>query len=72
MPKAYRCAMCKEIFINGWTEEEAVAEMKANLGQSFTPADCNVVCDDCYQTINPAYHPEMAEEAAKSQAASNG
>lgn len=46
----YTCAVCKESFISGWSEEEAMAELKANFGDIPKEA-CDVVCDDCYKKM---------------------
>jgi hypothetical protein len=46
----YTCAACHGTFNNGWTDEEA----KAELGEHFpgTPVDaCEEVCDECYNAI---------------------
>jgi hypothetical protein len=46
--KEYQCAVCKGVFQNGWTDEEARAEQEAN---GWKDADCDIVCDDCYDAI---------------------
>jgi hypothetical protein len=46
----YQCSMCGGIFEEGWSEEEATAE----LGETFpgaSKASCAVVCDDCYKQV---------------------
>ena len=49
--ETYQCAGCNGVFIKGWTDEEAIAEMKVN-GFDVLPADELVcVCDDCYKTL---------------------
>ena len=60
--KTYTCAMCGEAFNEGWTDEEAMAESVAVFGK-LRPEELDVVCDDCYQKINPAYHPHQVETA---------
>lgn len=47
-PNEYQCSRCKGIFEKGWTDEEAIAEMKRNHGDNITTDDCGVLCDDCY------------------------
>ena len=61
-PNEYKCAECGGVFDKGWTDQEAAAELKANFGSSFTPAGCDVVCDDCYEKTHPAKHPHLVEE----------
>jgi hypothetical protein len=49
MPKQYTCAVCKETFDQGWSEEEAEAELASTFG---VPKDeCDIVCDDCYRKM---------------------
>lgn len=62
---SYKCAMCQGEFEKGWTDEEAQAEMKQTFGASMSARNCDLVCDDCYQKINPANHPHLVEEAVK-------
>jgi len=47
-PATYKCEECNGVFEFGWTDEEAVAEMKNN---GFDAYDCAVVCDGCYRNI---------------------
>jgi len=47
----YKCAVCSGEFEKGWSEEEAVAEMKNNFGEDSTTDDCSIVCDDCYKKM---------------------
>jgi len=51
--------MCGEEFEEGWTDEEAQAEMKENFGENITKEDCEVICDDCYEKIKPSKYPEI-------------
>lgn len=53
----YTCAMCSGEFESGWTEEEAIAELKRDFG-SVPLEECDQVCDDCYQQISPRNNPE--------------
>lgn len=46
----YTCAACGETFVSGWSEEEALAELKANFG-NIPKEDCSVVCDDCFKRM---------------------
>jgi hypothetical protein len=46
----FTCAVCEETFDQGWSEEEAKAEL-AETFPGFVPADCALVCDDCYKKM---------------------
>lgn len=49
MPKdEYTCALCKQTFTKGWSDEEALAELKLDF-PGFATAECSLVCDGCYQ-----------------------
>ena len=50
MKEQYTCAVCKETFETGWTNEEAEVEL-AETFPGYTPAECSVVCDDCYKKM---------------------
>ena len=43
----FRCEDCGEIFDKGWTDEEALAELKQNF-KGWPADECDLVCDDCY------------------------
>ena len=51
----YKCAICGGIFEKGWTDEEAIKEMKDNFGKEMTVDDCGLVCDDCYNEMFPSF-----------------
>lgn len=42
--------MCEKEFDQGWTEEEAEAELSENF-PGFDKSECKVVCDDCYKKL---------------------
>jgi hypothetical protein len=44
----YKCAICKGIFEETLTEEEAVEQLNEEF-PGFTPDECDIVCDDCYK-----------------------
>lgn len=46
----FRCAICGGVFTKGWSEEEAIAEMKKDF-PDFILEQCDVICDDCYREI---------------------
>ena len=48
----FKCELCHNIYIKGWTDEEANDELEKNF--SIDPEECGTVCDDCYNEImNP-------------------
>lgn len=67
MGRAYICAMCKEECWTdeGWTDEDAKAEMESHFGKNLAPEDVAVVCEDCYKKIDPALHPHLVETEIK-------
>lgn len=59
MGAEYKCAMCGGVFEKGWTDEEASKEYMENFGPAIsTMDDYDIVCDDCYNKVHPALHPE--------------
>lgn len=63
----YQCAHCGEVYEKGWSDEESHAEATEIFGKP--PEEWNggqvVICDDCFQEMNPANHPEELERAKK-------
>jgi hypothetical protein len=53
MNDQYKCAMCDGVFIKGWSDEEAAAELKATFNVS--PNECDLVCNDCYERIKGGF-----------------
>lgn len=49
-PNEYRCCICHGVFVKGWSDEEAVAELSARLPEA-DPAECDLACDDCFNRI---------------------
>lgn len=45
----FKCNVCKNIFIQEWTIEEAEKEYREKFGD--IPKDEELVCDDCYKKI---------------------
>lgn len=45
----YQCSMCHGIFEKGWSDEEALNELKEKFNISVEK--CNIVCDTCYKKI---------------------
>jgi hypothetical protein len=60
MNNEYTCAVCKGVFTESWTEEEAMAEMHNNFGEDFNRDDCEVICDDCYKEFM-GWHEQVKE-----------
>lgn len=48
-PNQYQCSVCGGIFDKGWSDEQAVEELKKNFSGSGDPDDCDILCDDCYK-----------------------
>lgn len=60
----YTCANCGGIFDFGWSKEEAMQEMLDTFGN--VPLNkLKIVCDDCYQMMNPKNNPELVEASIK-------
>lgn len=50
MAETYECAMCHGVF----EEDRPLDEREAGLQERFpgyTPEDCGIVCEDCWQTL---------------------
>lgn len=50
MSKQFICALCREKFEKGWTEDEAQTELAENF-PGFDVSECNVLCADCYRKV---------------------
>ena len=51
--REFICARCGETYESGWTEEEALQELKETFN---TPVEeCAKVCDDCYKELRDHY-----------------
>ena len=62
----FQCALCKNFYEKGRTDQEAEKECVENFGEQLAHSDDQaVVCDDCYQKIRPDEHPEELEAAKK-------
>lgn len=54
--ETFKCDSCKDIFKkNITTEEEKIKELHKNFGHNFSPKECGIVCDDCYNKILEFY-----------------
>lgn len=65
-PNEYRCANCHNVYEKTWTDEESMAECRELFGD-FTPDECVVVCDDCFQAHHPEKFPHEVERAVADQ-----
>lgn len=50
MSNTFTCAVCRETFEKGWSDEEAREELGETF-PDFEPQDCELVCDDCYKRM---------------------
>lgn len=48
MENTFKCAACKGVFEKGRSDEESLAEAKAN---GFPMDELEVVCDDCFKMV---------------------
>ena len=46
----YRCAMCKEVYAKGWSDEEAMAEAQRDFPH-IPIEETKLICEDCYELI---------------------
>ena len=60
----YRCEHCKNVFEKGWSDAEALAEAEENFGKPVVEwnDDAVVICDDCYQKMNPKNYPNLVNK----------
>jgi rubredoxin len=60
----YKCGHCGNVYEKGWTDEEAKKEAEEIFGKH--PDDWNdgqvVICDDCFNLMNPKNHPDLLEK----------
>jgi len=69
MSEEYKCAMCNGVYLKGITDEEANAEALSLWGVDNAAdrigGDMDIICDDCFQKINPDKYPVQAAAARK-------
>jgi len=60
---SYKCAICGGVFNKGWSDEEAMSEMKELWGDC-PEEELAVMCDDCFNGITPGTrsHTEVLAE----------
>jgi hypothetical protein len=49
--REYQCAVCKGVFKEGWSHEEAAEEFYARHPGQPIDDTTTVICDDCYQLL---------------------
>jgi len=52
-PNEYQCARCHKVYIKGLTDEEAEKECMEIWDGTSEQIGGALVCDDCWQLINP-------------------
>lgn len=50
MAENFTCSQCGDTFPKGWSDEGAAAE-RDELWAGVDPADCVIVCDDCFKEM---------------------
>lgn len=50
MSNTFTCAICKQTFEKGLTDEEAESQLNEEF-PGAEPEECALVCDDCYNEI---------------------
>lgn len=63
----FQCAHCDGVFGKEWSDEEALKEAEEIFGKPVeewkdTPV---VICDDCFEAMNPRNNPVRLAEAKK-------
>lgn len=64
-PNEYQCENCKEIYTKTWTDEEAMAETEHYFGEGWQKSELAIICDDCFQKMHPAKHPDLVKQSRK-------
>jgi hypothetical protein len=68
MTSTFTCTLCRETFefvTDGtWTRADATAEMESYFG-AVPESEWDVVCDACYERIDPADHPEQVSASIR-------
>lgn len=57
----YRCARCGGIFDKIRSDEETLAELHEQFGEDVCLAECDIVCDGCWQEIRPDRNKKILE-----------
>lgn len=51
-PEEYTCAVCEGTFEKGWSDAEALEDLKREFGDVSLTV-CALVCDNCWKQIRP-------------------
>ena len=49
-PEAFRCDKCKRVFPKGWSDEDALAEMRERF-PGMEASDFTILCDSCNEKL---------------------
>lgn len=49
-PETFRCDRCKRVFPKGWSDENALAEMRERF-PGMEASDFTVLCDSCNEKL---------------------
>lgn len=63
----YQCSMCKEVFGEGWTTEEAEKEAERVFGvkNASQRHDMELVCEECWRELNVESNAHQLEQVRK-------
>lgn len=64
MNRKYKCDICKGVFEDGWSAEEAEKEAQDIFGKPSKDwqGGRSIVCDDCFNKIHPSDNKELVEK----------
>lgn len=48
-PDQFRCARCLQVFVKGWSDEEAAAESLEVFGPTAPEEEEALLCDPCFK-----------------------
>ena len=57
MVETFKCAMCKQEFGKGWSDDQALEALAKTYGQEVPLAECTIFCDDCYKRLQAVRQP---------------
>jgi hypothetical protein len=60
----YKCAICGNVYEKAYSDEEAMEECVELFGE-MSGDDLLVVCDDCFEGIDPRDHKEELEKSKR-------
>lgn len=59
----FTCKMCQTTYEKAWTDEEAYQETEMYFGVRGDAPNMAIICDDCFNKVHPAQHPEEVKRA---------